>query len=452
MDSWSRGGRGRGNRGRGRGDYNNSYNSNYSNNNGGGDSGGGILSRLGPMADGNSGFSTNNFHQQQQQQPQQGRGRGGYQNNNSFDHNNSNSSYQQQGRGRGGYQNNNNFDQNNSNSNYQQSPRGGRNQTFSSRGRGRGGRGGNNQGGRGQQFTRDLADDDIDMGHDIPADAPVIMVSGYPPEGERTLLNFLHRKSKAAWEELNVQHQGGVTYITVDTPATAENLLRKNGFTYMNAILSITLADGSTPSLPMRQNRNQRPNQQQGNRSNSALAQFLQERWYPEQGYLNLDDLPPTSHSITLVISKLLNEANINYGNAVVTISFARNKLWSFQPLNKLPLIFPDLQNLSLQENDINKFKGIDSLSNKNLPRLTELVLLGNPIQVETPPDVYIREVTQRFPSLLQLDFQPVSQSNGGAFLSGPRMGNDGALPFPIKTSFFDQDNSRQAAQDLLSK
>jgi hypothetical protein len=166
MDSWSRGGRGRGNRGRGRGDYNNSYNSNYSNNNGGGDSGGGILSRLGPMADGNSGFSTNNFHQQQQQQPQQGRGRGGYQNNNSFDQNNSHSSYQQQGRGRGGYQNNN-FDQNNNNSNYQQSPRGGRNQTFSSRGRGRGGRGGNNQGGRGQQFTRDLADDDIDMGHDM---------------------------------------------------------------------------------------------------------------------------------------------------------------------------------------------------------------------------------------------------------------------------------------------
>lgn len=75
----------------------------------------------------------------------------------------------------------------------------------------------------------------------------------------------------------------------------------------------------------------------------------------------------------------------------VVTISFARNKLWSFQPLNKLPTIFPDLQNLSLQENDINKFKGMDSLSNKNLPRLTELVLLGNPIQVETPPDVYIR-------------------------------------------------------------
>lgn len=64
----------------------------------------------------------------------------------------------------------------------------------------------------------------------------------------------------------------------------------------------------------------------------------------------------------------------------------------------------------------------------------------------------FFREVTQRFPSLLQLDFQPVNQSNGGAFLSGPGMGNDGALPFPIKASFFDQDNSRQAAQDLLSK
>ncbi|KAI8339956.1 hypothetical protein BC941DRAFT_419015 [Chlamydoabsidia padenii] len=289
------------------------------------------------------------------------------------------------------------------------------------------------------------------MGQDIPAGAPTIMVSGYPPEGERGLLNFLHRKSKAAWEELNVQHQGGVTYITVDGPATAENLLRKNGFTYMGAILSITPADGSTPTLPMRQNRNQRPNQQQGNRSN-ALAQFLQERWHPDQGYLNLDDLPPTSHSVTLVISKLLNEASLNYGNAVVTLSFARNKLWSFQPLNKLPSIFPGLKNLSLQENDINKFKGIDSLSSQNLPQLTELVLLGNPIQVETPPDVYISEVTRRFPSLLQLDFQPINQNTCGAFGSASRIGNDGSLPLPIKASFFDQDNSRQAAQDLLSK
>ncbi|ORZ24363.1 hypothetical protein BCR42DRAFT_89548 [Absidia repens] len=276
------------------------------------------------------------------------------------------------------------------------------------------------------------------------------MVSGYPPGSERDLLGFLHRKSKVDWEELNVQNENGVTYITVDGPASVEALMWKNGFTFKGSTLSIAPADGSVPSTPMRQGRSLKTNQQQGKRSN-VLADFLQERWDPQQGFLNLDDLPPTSHSIAVVISRLLTEASNIYGNSIVTVSFARNKLWSLQPINKLATLLPSVRNLSVQENDISEFRHLNSFSNNKLPNLTELVLLGNPIQLESSPDLYISEIISRFPSISQLDFQPVNQ-NGGGPLAPSLTNSNGSLPLPIKASFFDQDSSRQAAQDLLSK
>lgn len=75
----------------------------------------------------------------------------------------------------------------------------------------------------------------------------------------------------------------------------------------------------------------------------------------------------------------------------MVTLSFARNKLWSVQPISKISNFFPNVKNLSLQENDISEFKGLDRLANNKLRQLSELVLHGNPIQINTNPDVYIK-------------------------------------------------------------
>lgn len=52
-------------------------------------------------------------------------------------------------------------------------------------------------------------------------------------------------------------------------------------------------------------------------------------------------------------------------------------------------------------------------------------------------------EVAKRFPSVQFLDFQPVQEN------LRPVQAN---LPVPVQSSFFDQDNSRIAAQDMLSK
>jgi hypothetical protein len=53
------------------------------------------------------------------------------------------------------------------------------------------------------------------------------------------------------------------------------------------------------------------------NGRSAVLAEFLQERWNPQAGFLDMDELPPTSHNVTTVISRLLNEAKFLFGDAV---------------------------------------------------------------------------------------------------------------------------------------
>lgn len=111
--------------------------------------------------------------------------------------------------------------------------------------------------------------------------------------------------------------------------------------------------------------------------------------------------------------------------------------------------MFPNLQNLSIADNDIAEFRSLDKLANR-LPNLQELVLSGNPIQLNNSIEQYQREVLRRFPSIQFLDVQPV---NGGQ-TPQPQIQQQQQvdLPLPVRSHFFDNDSSRLAAQDLLSK
>lgn len=106
--------------------------------------------------------------------------------------------------------------------------------------------------------------------------------------------------------------------------------------------------------------------------------------------------------------------------------------------------MFPNLQNLSIADNDIAEFRSLDKLANK-FPNLQELMLSGNPIQVNNPVDKYQKEVLNRFPTIRFLDVHPVGGTGGDAV-------QQTELPLPVRSHFFDQDSSRIAAQDLLSK
>ncbi|KAI7873447.1 uncharacterized protein EV154DRAFT_540537 [Mucor mucedo] len=421
-NNWRGRGRGRGgNRGGGGGggnrNYDNDYDNDYSNNNnnrnayndGGSIS---ITSRLGPT---NSPINERIVHKQPPQ------------------HNDYN----------------NRSDRTDRSSYDDQQQRGGR--AFSSNNyRGRGGRGRGGANNAPPRFTREFVDEDIDM-----------KPSCYPAGSEEKVLGFLTRKSKAAWEPLNIQYEQKSMQITVIDEQVADSLCRMNNFNFGNAVLTITKGgdgmsrdNGQTGGRGGRGGSNNYNNNPRGSTGGSGsggggrsavLAEFLQERWNAEAGFLDMDGLPPTSHNIGVVISRLLNEAQHLFGDSVKTISFARNKLWSVGPLNKVAELFPNLQNLSIADNDIAEFRSLDKLNNK-FNALQELMLSGNPIQVNNDIQTYQREVLKRFPTIRFLDVQPVSGTGG----SIPQTSVE--FPVPVRPNFFDQDSSSLAAQDLLSK
>ena len=139
-------------------------------------------------------------------------------------------------------------------------------------------------------------------------------------------------------------------YITVIDETTAESLCRMNNFNFGAATVSvnttihrnlltitiqlhITRGGGSGGQLGGNNNRGGfnrggaagggAGNLGRNNNNNSnvgrsdVLAEFLQERWNPQAGFLDMDELPPTSHNISVVISRLLNEAKYLYGENV---------------------------------------------------------------------------------------------------------------------------------------
>lgn len=128
------------------------------------------------------------------------------------------------------------------------------------------------------------------------------------------------------------------------------------------------------------------------------------------------------------------------------TISFARNKLWSVVPITKTAELFPNLLNLSIADNDIAEFRSLDKLS-KKFNSLQELMLSGNPIQINNDIQTYQREVLKRFPTIKFLDMQPVN-GTGGTVQQQQQVD----LPIPVRSNFYDQDSSSIATQDLLSK
>ncbi|CDS12363.1 hypothetical protein LRAMOSA04558 [Lichtheimia ramosa] len=456
--SWRGRGQSRGNRGGNRGGFQqrNDFEDSFGSSNSSSSS---VLSRLGPMNGGgsvSSGSHQDRFSDNyRSNSPRGGGGGGGHRSfDNSRQYNDNDRRYNDGGnfnRGGGGGGPRGGFRSDNQRFQQQQS---------FNRGRGRGGGGGR------RQYTRKFVDEDIEMGQsiNIPPGAIVVSITGHPEGTDEKLLSFLQRKVRVPWEARSFQSSGGTMYIEVGTEEEANGICRCNNFQFYGVDLKIRREDegGNAP-----RNTQSRHGGGTGGRSR-VLEEFLQERWDPQNGFLSLDELPETKHGIGLVISKLLRAANDLYGDNVITISFARNGLWSLKPIQSLADIFPRIQNLSVQDNDIAEFRSLDAFAKKNLPNLTELLLMGNPIQTNNTWERYQSEVLQRFPNISMLDMQPVgnapppqqgispSSSTGFAPTNistppQPRVGLPMGSP-QVQGSFYDGENSRQATEDFLTK
>ncbi|KAI9255545.1 hypothetical protein BY458DRAFT_589164 [Sporodiniella umbellata] len=305
------------------------------------------------------------------------------------------------------------------------------------RGRGRGGGGFNSR-----RFENEFVEEDIEMRPGDTSDF-VVIVEGHPKGSEKTLIDFLTRKCKVPWQPINVDYRGSAVHITVASRHESNALSRLDNYEFRGVNLSITQKLGDN-QRGKRKYESNTTNGSSGGGGSSYLIEFIQNRWNAQSGFLDMEELPPTSHSIARVISQLLREAKQLFGDSVTTISFAKNKLYSVAPIDMIADTFPNLKNLSLRDNEIAEYHGLDRLSNKKI-QLHELVLSGNPIQTKSD---YRSEVIKRFPSIQYLDSEPIQLAGQPAF----QQPQTASLGVPVLSNFFDQDSSRMVAQDMLSK
>ncbi|KAG6835462.1 hypothetical protein H0H93_001250, partial [Arthromyces matolae] len=157
-----------------------------------------------------------------------------------------------------------------------------------------------------------------------------------------------------------------------------------------------------------------------------AWRQVVKKRYNADLQYLNLESLiddelvkkyhlsvPGRGGDVrdAAVIFKLAKELT----PPVKTLSLSNNQLKGHQ-LQHLSHYLPDLVNLSLQNNSIQTLKELEYVAARRgrLQNLKELILLGNPVQLEGSKvdngEKYRRDVTARFTSLEVLDQVAVAQ------------------------------------------
>ncbi|SPO21877.1 related to mRNA export factor mex67 [Ustilago trichophora] len=199
----------------------------------------------------------------------------------------------------------------------------------------------------------------------------------------------------------------------------------------------------------------------------SLIKRFLESRWNAQAKFLNLENMradpilqaegikPPgvagAPKELGNVIWKLCSETYPD----VVTISLANNGLRSLGPVSSLPAYFPNLQNLSLEGNELKWTKDLDTFAARKskLTNLKELLLTGNPVHASAiaagNEEGYRREVLSKFRQLTLLDQKPVTPTESG-FANLPSSGKskkvdaDAAqvplrnFPVPNKPGFVD--------------
>lgn len=92
----------------------------------------------------------------------------------------------------------------------------------------------------------------------------------------------------------------------------------------------------------------------------------------------------------------------------IQSVDLSGNQLTSIAPVTTLSITFPDLKNLSLENNVLEDFKSIESWKNR-FKTLEQLVMTGNPI---TNLPGYREEIIRRYPKLTMLDGVAVDRTH----------------------------------------
>ena len=91
---------------------------------------------------------------------------------------------------------------------------------------------------------------------------------------------------------------------------------------------------------------------------------------------------PPGANNASATVGPALMKLAGEMFENVISISFANNRFRNIQQVSTMTQFLPSIQNLSLENNVITSFSGLDAICGAGkLKHLRELVLRGNPLK-----------------------------------------------------------------------
>lgn len=354
--------------------------------------------------------------------------------------------------------------------------------------RGRGGRGRGRGRGRGNQYDGSSnadsgvmsrlggparEDDGSDRGHQskrpfvggssnhISGEVDV-RISGFSSANEqdyeRLLQYLVNRRAGKPVDVLNVNLNNNILTVKVRHFGQANALKKLSGIHFDQQKLFIEiLSSGDTNSQSNVFQSNADISMDQSNSSSSSievLGHFVTSRYDSSSKFLRLEriledpimvsanvrELNPLTMRVML---KLASEKCPD----VAILSFADNNLRNLQYLSALPDFLPNIEALSLANNQIVGFRDIEYLDGTRLQKLRELNLQGNPIyrKVENTDRKadYRSNISSKFPSLANLDGEDLLRFVPAAIPVG--------IPVSVKGNFLDSEVTKSTILQFLS-
>ncbi|ORE04191.1 NTF2-like protein [Rhizopus microsporus var. microsporus] len=297
-----------------------------------------------------------------------------------------------------------------------------------------------------------------------PAERIDLLITGFEPGTEAGIIPFLVQKSKKQWQAVDAQINQGQMLLTVSDPVIARILIRLDGYIFGTQQLQIRLFDPNSPLAAALQ-----PSSPENGKLTTIdiLRNFLKSRWNVETKYLNLDDMasdpilkksairPPGAPGSNAIVGPAMMKLAGEMFQDILSISFARNHLKNVQQISTLAQYLPNIQNISLSDNLIKEYEGLEAISGTGkLKNLRELYLVGNPLRESefkqrNSDRAYIRNIVKRFPTLVLLDGMPIhlTEEEAAAVHKTGRV-----LPLDNQPNFFDSEITRSVTVDFLCK
>lgn len=284
------------------------------------------------------------------------------------------------------------------------------------------------------------------------SNAVPVEILGWNGASLEECISFISRKCKIVVSDHSVDPQTGILKGYVKSPAQANQLLEWSGVKFAGQPLRITKSispDSFSAKMGV---------QIKGpaNSTMETITQFLKSRYLPDIKLLNLASVQqdPTlgaqgffsSISTTSKFFPALMKVAKELKWDVVSVDLSGNELSDLSTISALAHTYPLLQNLSLLNNKFNRIKVFETWRHK-LNFLRELILVGNPIVNNQPPNEVIKiktELMKSFPRLVVL--------NGEVLRNEAVLNNNLSFPFDAPTSmFFEDEEIRNMATNFIA-